>query len=334
MVGRELLQLLEERHFPISRLSFFSSGTRRQSLRFGGKTHPVTAIDKEVLHASRLVFLVSSDDVSLKLAPSLARRGVWVIDDSAAFRLDSSVPLVIPEVNAQALSLKTRLIAGPNCTMTGLAVAGAALHRAVGVKEVRMASYQAVSGAGKAALDEFLGQARRLVGNFRGPLQRAPLVPALAHKALPGPIAFNVIPQVGKFNVQGDSGEELKVAAELRKVWGAPALRVSVTAVRVPVIRGHCLAAWLTLRRPLALSQARRLIEQTPGVLLSAQGGYPTPLLAAGRNPVFVGRLRQGTGPNEICLWVASDNLLKGAALNSIQIAEHLLKKGWLTPRI
>lgn len=330
MVGRELLDLLEKRRFPVSALSCFSSGRTPQSLIFRGKKLPAPAVDKKVLFSSDLVFLVSSDEVSLELAPQLAARGVWVIDDSAAFRLDPKVPLVIPEVNAHALSSKTRLIAGPNCTMTGLAVAGIGLHRAAVAREVRVASYQAVSGAGKAALGEFLAQDKALAGKLGGRSERAALVPSRPHSALPRPIAFNVIPQVGGINSHGDSSEELKVAAELKKIWGAPKLRVSVTAVRVPVIRGHSLAAWLTFAKPLSPARARGLMAKTDGLVLSQPNDYPTPLSAAGRGPVYAGRVRAGAVAKELCLWIVSDNLLKGAALNSVQIAELLVKKGWL----
>jgi aspartate-semialdehyde dehydrogenase len=155
-------------------------------------------------------------------------------------------------------------------------------------------------------------------------------MPSQPHAALPRAIAMNVIPQVGGFNKAGNSGEEEKVAAELRKIWNAPALKVSVTAVRVPVVRGHSLSAWLTLERPLTPSQAAVLLAKAPGLTLSRNDDYPTPLSAAGEGGVFAGRLRRGAAPDELCLWIVSDNLLKGAALNSVEIAEYLLAKRWL----
>jgi aspartate-semialdehyde dehydrogenase len=331
MVGRELVALLERRRFPVKALLPFSSGRARFSVRFRGRAIPAPAVDPRSLASCGLVFLVSSEEVARRYAPALARRGVWVIDDSSEFRLDPQVPLVVPEVNAAALSLKTRLIAGPNCTMTGLAVAGWPLHRAARATEARIASYQAVSGAGRAALAEFFDQARGLARRLRfAPDGRAPVLPAPRHAALPRAIAGNVIPQVGSFDAAGRSGEENKVAAELRKVWGAPGLRVSVTAVRVPVVRGHALAAWLSFARPLTPGRARRLLAKAPGLDLLGEGGYPTPLDTAGGAPVRAGRLRPGAGPRELALWVVSDNLLKGAALNSVQIAELLLRRGWL----
>jgi aspartate-semialdehyde dehydrogenase len=333
MVGRELIELLERRRFPVARLLPFSSGRARAAVRLRGRTVPAPATDPRALRSCDLVVLVSSDEVALKHGRILAGLGVWVIDDSAAFRLDPKVPLVIPEVNAGALRPNARLIAGPNCTMTGLGVAGALLHRAVGVREVRLASYQAVSGAGKAALAELFGQGAALARTGLSADGRAPVLGAGKSSALPRAIAFNAVPQVGRFRPDGYSGEEEKVAAELRKVWSAPRLKVSATAVRVPTIRGHALAAWLTLSRPTTPARARALLEKTPGLKLSPAGDYPTPRSAGGKDPVFAGRLRQGATPREIALWISSDNLLKGAALNSVQIAEELLRRGWLKAR-
>ncbi|MCX5796769.1 MAG: aspartate-semialdehyde dehydrogenase [Elusimicrobia bacterium] len=334
MVGRELVALLERRRFPVGELRPFSSGRARSSVRFKGRAIPAPAADHRALGACDLVFLVSSEDVARRFAPSLARSGVWVIDDSSEFRLDPKVPLVIPEVNAAALTIDQRLIAGPNCTMTGLAVAGWPLHKAARIRQARIASYQAVSGAGREALGEFFAQTRALsrLLDF-APDGRAPLFCAPRPRALPRAIAGNVFPQVGSFDAAGRSGEENKVAAELSKVWGAPGLRVSVTAVRVPVVRGHALAAWLGFSRPLSPARARRLLARAPGLELSDEGDYPTPLDTAGRAPVRAGRLRAGVDSKELALWVVSDNLLKGAALNSVQIAELLLRRAWLRRR-
>lgn len=328
MVGRELIELLERRRLVVGELRPFSSGRSRSFVDFRGRRLPAPAPDAKALASCDLVFLVSSDEVALEHGPALAARGVWVIDDSAAFRMDPNVPLVIPEINADALRADRRLIAGPNCTMTGLAVAGAALHRAVGVREVRVASYQAVSGAGKAALAELFSQARAL-GRTRAD-GRAPVLAHGKARVLPRAIAFNVVPQVGGIGADGYTSEETKVADELRKVWSSPGLKISATAVRVPTIRGHALAAWLKLAGPLSLSRARALLSKTPGLTLSAANDYPTPRSAGGKDPVLAGRLRLGVDARELALWIVSDNLLKGAALNSVQIAEVLQKKGWL----
>ncbi|MFA6315811.1 MAG: aspartate-semialdehyde dehydrogenase [Elusimicrobiota bacterium] len=328
MVGRELVFLLQKTALPIKELRPYSSGESKKNVVFQGTTLRAPAIDLKGLRSCDLVFFVSSDEVALEHAPDLAGRGVYVIDDSAAFRLDPKVPLVIPEVNPGALSRGQRLIAGPNCTMTPLAVAGAGLHAACRVTAVRLATYQSVSGAGRDALAELFAQN---TGFGRLSMKdRAPVLQAPGHKALPRAIAYNVIPQVGRFDERGDSGEERKVSAELRKVWDAPDMRVSVTAVRVPVVRGHSMAAWLTFASPLSVSRARAILQKTPGLILSPEGDYPTPLAAGGKGPVFCGRLRQGAADDELSLWLSYDNLLKGAALNSVQIAEELLKRGYL----
>jgi aspartate-semialdehyde dehydrogenase len=330
MVGRELVELLERRKFPIGKLLPFSSGRARASVRFRGRRVEAPGVDPKALESCDLVFLVSSDEVSLEHGRRLAALGVWVIDDSAAFRLDPGVPLVIPEVNADALRKDRRLIAGPNCTMTGLGVAGALLHKSFGAREVRIASYQAVSGAGKAALAELFGQTAALARTGLSADGRAPVLGAGNSSALPRAIAFNAVPQVGRFGPDGSSGEEVKVASELRKIWSAPKLRVSTTAVRVPTIRGHALAAWMTFAGPVSPARARAILGKTPGLKLSAEGDYPTPRAAGGKDPVFAGRVRQGATAREIALWIVSDNLLKGAALNSVQTAEVLARRGWL----
>lgn len=329
MVGRELLALLEARRFPVRELLAFSSGRKRQSVRFRGRPINAPGVKRADLACCDLVFMVSSEETARLHGPGLAAKGVWVIDDSSEFRLNPAVPLIIPEVNASALRRDRRLIASPNCTMTGLAVAGYPLHRASRVLTARIASYQAVSGAGKAALEEFFGQQRRLGPGLRAD-GSAPILKSSASSALPHPIAFNVFPQVGRFDAHGHSSEENKVAAELRKIWNAPKLSVSVTAVRVPVVRGHCLSVWLGFSSPMSPARARRLLAGAAGLKISRRGEYPTALSAGGRWPVYAGRLRQGVNEQELCLWVACDNLLKGAALNSIQIAEVLLKKRWL----
>ena len=333
MVGRELVALLERRRFPVGELRPFSSGRAASSVGFRGRKIDAPGASLAALKRCDIVFLVSSDEVALSLAPALAESGVWTIDDSAAFRLNKNIPLVVPEVNGGALSEDRRLIAGPNCTMTGLAVAGALLHRLIGVREVRLASYQAVSGAGKAALAELFSQYSSLRGVGPEKDGRAPVLVPGKSSVLPRAIAYNAVPQVGRFGSDGSSSEETKVAAELRKIWSAPALRVSATAVRVPTIRGHALAAWLTLAKPLPLPRARALLAKTPGLVLSADGDYPTPRSAGGKDPVYAGRLRRGANDRELALWIVSDNLLKGAALNSVQVAEELRRRGWLKPR-
>lgn len=329
LVGREILSVLEKRRFPVGRLLPFNSGRKAASVRFRGKGIPAQATSLDALAQAKLVFMVSSDEVSGKWGRALAERGVWIIDDSAAFRLAADVPLVIPEVNGGELSRDRRLIAGPNCTLTGAAVAGWPIIQRAGAKAIRMASYQAVSGAGREALEEFRSHLRAASGALARPDPLA-LPPRPKASAMPQTAAFNVFPQVGSFNADGECSEEVKVRKELRKIWGLPTLPVSATTVRVPVLRGHSLAFWLETERPITPEQARSLLERAPGVELWKNGGYPTPLGTGGSYPVHVSRIRPGAHERELALWVVSDNLLKGAALNSVQIAEVLLKKRWL----
>lgn len=332
MVGRVLLERLETRRFPVAELRPFSSGRTRAAVPFRGRRVAAPAPTAQALRTADVAFLVSSDELALKWGKDLARRGVWVLDDSSAFRADPSVPLVIPEVNGSELRPSRRLIAGPNCTIAGLAVAAAAIHRRAGVRRVRMASYQAVSGAGREALLELYAQSRRAVRGFRDAEPLRPLGPETA-RALPAPIAFSVFPQVGRFNADGECSEEVKVRCELRRIWGAPRLALSATTVRVPVVRGHSVAAWLELARPLTPAAAASLAASVPGVRVWKDGTYPTPRATGWGDPVHVARIRRGASERELALWVVTDNLLKGAALNSIQTAEALLEKGWLKPR-
>ena len=318
MVGGELLGLLEDRRFPVGELYAFNSGRRAATVSFRGRRYACSAPSFEALRKADMVFFVSNEEVSEKFAPALAAAGVWCIDDSSQFRLDKRVPLVIPEVNGEELKA-SRLIAGPNCTLTGAAVALAGVHRRYGLRELRIATYQAVSGAGKAAMGELEEELR---GYFR-----KGAVPRLKGKGFPRPIAFNLFPQVGGFDAEGNTGEENKVEAELKKILRAPRLRISVTTVRVPVLRGHSLAVWFSTAKPCGLADLKKEFSRTPGLkFLPRPEDYPTPLENGHRTDiVYAGRLRRSkTGAREFQLWVVSDNLYKGAALNSVQIAEQI----------
>ncbi len=319
MVGGELLGLLESRRFPVGEFYPFNSGRRAASVKFRGRRYACAAPTLAALKKADLVFFVSTDEVAARFAPRLAAAGVICIDDSSYFRLAPGVPLVIPEVNGGELKPSRRLIAGPNCTLTGAAVALARVREKFGLTELRMASYQAVSGAGKGAMAQ-------LEAELRGYL-RAGRVPALKDRKLPKPIAFNVFPQVGGFDAAGNSSEENKVAAELRKIWGDGRLKVSCTAVRVPVLRGHSLAVWFKTAKACTPAALARELARTPGLkFFPRPQDYPTPLAHGLRTGiVYAGRLRRAeTSDREFQLWIVSDNLYKGAALNSVQIAERL----------
>lgn len=319
MVGGELLGLLEKRRFPVGEFYPFNSGRSAAKVSFKGKKYPCTAPTFEALKKADIVFFVSNEEVSDEFAPRLAAAGVWCIDDSSQFRLAPGVPLVIPEVNGSELKPSRKLIAGPNCTLTGAAVALAEVHKRFRVTELRLATYQAVSGAGKAAMGQLVEELRAYLKTG------APALRPLGK--FPRPIAFNVFPQVGGFDAEGNSGEENKVSAELKKIWGDRRIKISSTAVRVPVLRGHSLCAWFKTARPCSPAGLKKIFLRTPGLkFCSRPEEYPTPLLNGDRTDiVYAGRLRRAeTAKNEYQLWIVSDNLYKGAALNSVQIAERI----------
>ena len=320
MVGGELLGLLESRRFPAGEFYAFNSGRQPASVRFRGRKYACAAPTFSALKKADIAFFVSTDEVAERFAPRLAAAGTWCIDDSSRFRLSPGVPLVIPEVNGGELKASKKLIAGPNCTLTGAAVALAAIHRRFRVTELRMATYQAVSGAGKAAM-------RRLEDELKVYFKKG--AEPLAAGGFPRPIAFNLFPQVGGFDAEGNSVEENKVEGELKKIWGDKNIRISSTAVRVPVLRGHSLAVWFKTARPCSLAAVKKELGRTPGLkFLAKPENYPTPLENGQRTEiVYAGRLRRArTAANEYQLWIVSDNLYKGAALNSVQIAEQIVK--------
>ncbi|MHB0994931.1 MAG: aspartate-semialdehyde dehydrogenase [Elusimicrobiales bacterium] len=321
MVGGELLGLLESRRFPVGEFYPFNSGRKAAKVSFRGRRYACCAPSFEALKKADIVFFVSNEEVSEKFAPRLAAAGVWCIDDSSRFRLTPGVPLVIPEVNGGELEPARRLIAGPNCTLTGAAVALAEIHRRFRITELRLATYQAVSGAGKAAMAQLEDELRAYI--------RKGAVPDLPGRKFPRRIAFNLFPQVGGFDADGNSVEENKVEAELKKIWGDARLKISSTAVRVPVLRGHSLAVWARTARPFTPAALKKELLRTPGLKFSAKPeDYPSPLDHGQRTEiVYAGRLRRAkTAPDEFQLWIVSDNLYKGAALNSVQIAELIAK--------
>jgi len=316
MVGGELLGLLESRRFPVGEFYPFNSGKKPAAVTFRGKKYNCVKPSFAELKKADIAFFVSTDEVSARFAQKLAAAGVWCIDDSSKFRLTRGVPLVIPEVNGGELARGSKLIAGPNCTLTGAAVTLAGIHRRYGITELRMATYQAVSGAGKAAMAQLEEELKIYF--------KKGAVPRLAGK-FPRPIAFNVIPQVGGFDAEGNSVEENKVEAEIKKIWADPKLKISCTAVRVPVLRGHSLAVWFKTRKPCTVAALKKELLRTPGLKFAAKAEqYPTPLEHGLRaDVVSAGRLRKShAAAGEFQLWIVSDNLYKGAALNSVHIAE------------
>lgn len=316
-VGVELWQVLAARRFPASELRAFasprSSGRR---LSCGGREVAVEPLSRERLAGCQVVFFSAGAAVSREWAPRAVEAGALVIDNSSAFRADPRVPLLVPELGGGPPP-GARLIANPNCTAILLALALSPLARAAGLRRVQAATYQAASGAGARALAELEAQARAVLGGE---------TPRVEH--LPRPLAFNLFPQVGELGPGGDSGEEEKVARELRRLLDLPQLAVSSTCVRVPVRRAHSAAVWVELLRPLTPPAARELLAAAPGLLVRddpLRGVYPTPAEAEGRDEVLVGRIRADQGVpagRGLALFLCGDQLRKGAALNAVQAAE------------
>jgi len=318
-VGRMTLALFTERRFPLRDLRVFASprsvGAR---LACQGRFLRVRPLRREALKDLDFVFFAVNTAMSREWCPVAARLGAVAIDDSSAWRMEPSVPLVIPEVNGDALRWHRGIVAIPNCAITPVAMVLKPLHRAAIVRRVVMATYQSVSGYGASAVDELEAQ---VDADRRGR--------PLKHRVFDHPIAFNVIPHIDDLTGDGSTKEERKFQLELRKILDAPSIRVTGTAVRVPVRVGHSTAVNVQFAYPLTPERARRLLAKTPGVKVVGRMGYPTPREGAGTDPCYVGRIREDrTVPHGLNLWTVMDNLRKGAALNSIHIAEHLIRTG------
>lgn len=321
-VGKETLEILEERKFPMAGLRLFASKRSAGAvMTCQGREWKVEELtESSSFEGVDLAFISATDAISKDYGQRLGAAGIAVIDDSAVFRMDDQVPLVVPEVNAAALGAMPRgIVSIPNCTTTPLVMALKPLHDAAGVKRVVVTTFQSVSGTGAAAMDELMDQTKDLLA-FRD----------VTAKVYPYQIAFNLLPHIGSFNEGGDCSEEVKIAKETRKILGAPSIRVTATTVRVPVLRCHSEAINVELERPLKANEARAALAAMSGVTVyddPAKKLYPMPLDATGKDEVYVGRVREDESiPNGLNLWVVSDNLRKGAALNAIQIAECLVQ--------
>lgn len=320
-VGKETLDILEERKFPLESLRLFASKrSAGGTLSCQGKEWTIEELTPETSFAGVDFALISATDaISRDYGRRLGAAGVVVIDDSGVFRMEPDVPLVVPEVNAQALKVMPRgIVSIPNCTTTPLVMALKPLLDAAGVKRVVVTTFQSVSGTGAAAMDELMDQTKDLMA-FRD----------VKAEVYPYQIAFNLLPHIGSFNEGGDCSEEVKIAKETRKILGTPALRVTATTVRVPVLRCHSEAINVELEQPLKPNEARAALAAMPGVIVyddPVKKLYPMPLDATGKDEVYIGRVREDESiTNGLNLWVVSDNLRKGAALNAIQIAECLV---------
>jgi aspartate-semialdehyde dehydrogenase len=305
-----------------------SAGRR---LRVRGRQVEVAELTPDVFDGVDLAMFDVPDEVSKRWAPVAAERGVVVIDKSGAFRMDDQVPLVVPEVNPAQAAIRPRgIISVPNCTTLAMIVAVAALHRAFGLREMFLASYQAASGAGQAGTDTLYAQLEKLAGTRTLGQRAGDLRGAVGDFGpFPAPLAMNVVPWAGSLKDDGWSSEELKLRNETRKILGLPGLRVSATCVRVPVVTGHSLAVHAVFDREVSRWDAQRVLSDAPGVVLCDDpeaGEFPTPADVVGTDPTWVGRVRQSVDdPKAVDFFACGDNLRKGAALNAAQIAELLL---------
>ena len=325
-VGREMLRVLAERAFPASELRLIAS-PRSAGMRLDGRE--IMPVSPAVFDGLDVAIFDTPDEVAEQWVPVAAARGVVVVDNSAAFRMAPDVPLVIPEVNAEALRSAPRgIIANPNCTTATIAVPLAPLHRSAGLRRVIACSYQSVSGAGQRGVAQLWSELDTAVASRRPP--DAPGGDAFTH-----PIAFNVLPAIG--SVRGShTSEETKVAAELRKLLDAPRLPIGVTCVRVPTLTAHGVAVHAEFVRPLDAASAKTLLESAPGVAVVdalAEGAYPTAHQAMGKDACYVGRIRRDEA-GLLAFFATADNLRKGAALNAVQILETMVRMGLLQPKV
>ncbi|MGA0843745.1 MAG: aspartate-semialdehyde dehydrogenase [Arenicellales bacterium] len=318
-VGETMIKILEQRKFPVAQLfPLASERSVGKVVMFRGKAVRIQDLATFDFSQTPVGFFSAGGSVSAEFAPKAVDAGCVVIDNTSHFRNDPRIPLVVPEVNPEALQDHEGLIANPNCSTIQMVVALKPIYDAVGIRRINVATYQAVSGAGRRAIEELAGQTAAL-------LNAKPISPAV----MPKQIAFNVIPHIDTFQENGYTREEMKMVWETQKILGDPDLAINPTTVRVPVFYGHSEAVHIETVEKITADQARKLLQRAPGVKViddRAPGGYPTPVSdAADQDPVFVGRIREDISCDRgLCMWVVSDNIRKGAALNSIQIAEVL----------
>jgi len=323
-VGQELLRLLHDHNFPMASLRLFASARSvGKVIGCAGKTYTVEEAKAGVFGELDIAFFATDGAITKALAPDAVKAGCVVIDKSSAFRMDPSVPLVIPEINPEGLRQHHGIIANPNCSTAVTLMALWPLHQAFGLKRYFAATYQSVSGTGTEAVDELEAQ---IQAHVKGTV--------LTHKVYPYQIAFNCIPQVDSFGSDGYTGEESKMLQESRKIMGLPNLKVSATCVRVPVVQAHSVAVNAEFERPVSVEAARAAIAAFAGAELvddPASRRYPTPLDFTRKVKCGVGRIRLDTAlDNGLALWVSGDNLWKGAALNALQNAELMVREGLL----
>jgi aspartate-semialdehyde dehydrogenase len=319
-VGQTMIKVLEERNFPVNEIKFLASErSAGKEVEYYGMKYKVEAVCEEAFENVDIALFSAGGERSKKWAPIAASKGVVVIDNSSAFRMDPEVPLVVPEVNPEDVKWHKGIIANPNCSTIQMVVALYPIHKVKKIKRIIVATYQAVSGAGATAIEDLQLETKAVMeGKYFYP------------RALPHHIAFNVIPRIDNFEPNGYTKEELKMINETRKIMHEPDIKVSPTCVRVPVYVGHSEAVTIETREPITAEEAREILKNAPGVVVEDDpfnNVYPTPIEVAGKDDVFVGRIRKDLGfENGLSMWIVGDNLRKGAATNAVQIAELLVK--------
>lgn len=316
MVGKSFMETLSQRRFPVEELRpFASEASLGKNISLMGREYPVQVLKPNCFDGLDLVFFSSGDDISKEWAPQAIRSGAWAVDNSAAFRMDPNIALVVPEVNGHLLKNdgKPKIIANPNCSTIQLVVVLKPLLKDFGISEVRVSSYQAVSGAGQPGTDELEAQVKN---------------PSAPNSTFPKSIAFNCIPQIGSFNDQGYCSEEVKIMNETKKILDHQKMAVSAFTVRVPVWNSHAETVWVTLEKEADRQQVLHSLSGGKGLVVEDEPQksiYPTQKQVSGKDPVYVGRVHRDMNNSKMWLmWVVSDNIRKGAALNGIQIAERI----------
>ncbi len=319
LVGQKMLQILEERNFPVSTLiPVASQRSHGKTIHFKEEAYLLRSNREAVAARPDVAFFSAGSDVSLEWAPRYQDAGAYVIDNSSAWRMEEGIKLVVPEVNAATLSENDKIIANPNCSTIQLVVVLAPLHEKYGIKRVVISTYQSVTGTGMKAVAQLDNERAGVIGE----------------RAYPHPIDLNCLPHGGAFTDNGYTVEEEKLLHETRKIMNAPEIQLTATVVRVPVIGGHSESVNIEFRHDYEQDDLRQLLIKTPGIAIQDEpenNTYPMPIEAKEKDAVFVGRIRRDfSQPRTVNMWIVSDNLRKGAATNTIQIAEYLVEKGWL----
>jgi aspartate-semialdehyde dehydrogenase len=323
LVGTKMLQVLAQRHFPVDELiPVASQRSVGKEVEFKGKKYKVVSMEDAIKAKPAIALFSAGGNTSLEWAPKFAEAGITVIDNSSAWRMDPTKPLVVPEVNAAVLTANDKIIANPNCSTIQMVVALNPLHKKWGIKRVVVSTYQSVTGTGKEAVDQLMGERSK---DVKGESAEHPM----AYKYR---IDLNVIPQIDVFLDNGYTKEEMKMVNETKKIMQDDNIKVTATTVRIPVMGGHSESVNVEFAADFDLSEVKNLLENSQGIIVEddpQQQVYPMPMNAHERDEVFVGRLRRDeTQPNTLNMWIVSDNLRKGAATNAVQIAEYLLEKG------